>query len=178
MRQEVLEWMRVKKIREYRDVSISLSSITGSYKNHGNSASWTCMNSFERIAFRRLGKYAGKKRTSMQNSGTRLLTAQNEKCRSRCTLSTAIPRLSNHVSVSAIPHGAFTWAFISRIDYLPGSCPRLMLTLSQYSLIIGDYPRLYNIVRRDSRIHICGVSAHTLDLLQGIGNGISRHTLP
>jgi archaeal flagellar protein FlaJ len=95
------------------------------------------MNSFERIAFRLLGKYAGKKRgkyTALRNS---LLTARM-KVPFEVYLSTAYLGSAIIGIVIAILIGAFTWIFnIPGMLTYQGAVPEFMLTLSQYSLIIG-----------------------------------------
>ena len=95
------------------------------------------MNSFERIAFSLLGKYAGKKRdkyTALRNS---LLTARM-KVPFEVYLSTAFLGSAIIGIVIAILIGAFTWIFnIPEMVTYEGVVPEFMLTLSQYSLIIG-----------------------------------------
>jgi flagellar protein FlaJ len=95
------------------------------------------MNSFERIAFSLLGKYAGKKRdkyTALRNS---LLTARI-KVPFEVYLSTAYLGSAIFGIVIAILIGSFTWIFnIPEMVTYPGAVPEFMLTLSQYSLIIG-----------------------------------------
>jgi archaeal flagellar protein FlaJ len=95
------------------------------------------MNSFERIAFRLLGKYAGKKRDKYADLRHSLLTARM-KVPFEVYLSTAYLGSAIIGVVSAILIGAFTWIFnIPGMITYQGAAPELMLTLSQYSLLIG-----------------------------------------
>ena len=95
------------------------------------------MNSFERIAFSLLGKYAGKKRDKYKDLRNSLLTARM-KVPFEVYLSTAYLGSAIVGIVIAILIGAFTWIFnIPEMVTYPGAVPEFMLTLSQYSLIIG-----------------------------------------
>jgi flagellar protein FlaJ len=95
------------------------------------------MNSFERIAFRLLGKYAGKKRDKYADLRNSLLTARM-KVPFEVYLSTAYLASAILGIVSAILLGAFTWIFnIPGMITYQGAVPEFMLTLNQYSLIIG-----------------------------------------
>jgi flagellar protein FlaJ len=95
------------------------------------------MNSFERIAFSLLGKYAGKKRDKYKDLRNSLLTARM-KVPFEVYLSTAYLGSAIIGIVIAILIGAFTWIFdIPGMIIYQGAVPGFMLTLSQYSLIIG-----------------------------------------
>ncbi|MDD1708464.1 MAG: type II secretion system F family protein [Methanoregulaceae archaeon] len=95
------------------------------------------MNSFERIAFRLLGKYAGKKRDKYADLRNSLLTARM-KVPFEVYLSTAYLASAIIGILSAILLGAFTWIFnIPGMITYQGTVPEFMLTLNQYSLIIG-----------------------------------------
>ena len=95
------------------------------------------MNSFERIAFSLLGKYAGKKRDKYKDLRNSLLTARM-KVPFEVYLSTAYLGSAIIGIVIAILIGAFTWIFnIPEMITYQGAVPGFMLTLSQYSLIIG-----------------------------------------
>ena len=95
------------------------------------------MNSFERIAFSLLGKYAGKKRDKYKDLRNSLLTARM-KVPFEVYLSTAYLGSAIIGIVIAILIGAFTWIFnIPGMITYQGVVPEFMLTLSQYSLIIG-----------------------------------------
>ena len=95
------------------------------------------MNSFERIAFRLLGKYAGKKRDKYADLRNSLLTARM-KVPFEVYLSTAYLASAIIGIVSAILLGALTWLLnIPGMITYQGAVPEFMLTLNQYSLIIG-----------------------------------------
>ena len=95
------------------------------------------MNSFERIAFSLLGKYAGKKRDKYTALRNALLTARM-KMPFEVYLSTAYLGSAIIGIVIAILIGAFTWIFnVPGMITYQGVVPGFMLTLSQYSLIIG-----------------------------------------
>ena len=95
------------------------------------------MNSFERIAFSLLGKYAGKKRDKYKDLRNSLLTARM-KVPFEVYLSTAYLGSAIIGIVIAILIGSFTWIFnIPEMVTYQGVVPDFVLTLSQYSLIIG-----------------------------------------
>lgn len=95
------------------------------------------MNSFERIAFRLLGKYAGKKRDKYADLRNSLLTARM-KVPFEVYLSTAYLGSAIIGTVSAMLLGAFTWIFnIPEMITYQGNVPEFMLSLNQYSLLIG-----------------------------------------
>lgn len=95
------------------------------------------MNSFERIAFRLLGKYAGKKRDKYSSLRNSLLTARM-KVPFEVYLSTAYLGSAIIGIVIATLIGAFTWVFnIPEMFTYQGAVPEFMLSLSQYSLILG-----------------------------------------
>jgi len=95
------------------------------------------MNSFERLAFRLLGKYAGKKRDKYAELRNSLLTARM-KVPFEVYLSTAYLGSAIIGIISAILLGAFTWILnIPEMITYKGSVPEIMLGLNQYSLIIG-----------------------------------------
>ena len=95
------------------------------------------MNSFERIAFSLLGKYAGKKRDKYKDLRNSLLTARM-KVPFEVYLSTAYLGSAIIGIVIAVLIGSFTWIFnIPEMVTYQGAVPEFMLTLSQYSLIIG-----------------------------------------
>ena len=95
------------------------------------------MNSFERLAFRLLGKYAMKKRDTYADLRNSLLTARM-KLPFEVYLSTAI--LSSVIIglVSAVLLGMVTWAFnIPGMIRYQGAAPDVIVALSAHSLIIG-----------------------------------------
>ncbi|MCU0632090.1 MAG: type II secretion system F family protein [Methanolinea sp.] len=95
------------------------------------------MNGYERFAFRMLGAYAGRKRDAYSTLRNDLVTARM-KVPFEVYLSTAY--------LSAIIAGIMASIFLGLITYLlnipamikyQGAVPDFMLTISQYSLIIG-----------------------------------------
>ena len=95
------------------------------------------MNSFERVAFRLLGKYAMRKRDTYADLRNSLLTARM-KLPFEVYLSTAI--LSSIITgmVSAVLLGMVTWAFnIPGMIRYQGAVPDFLVALSVHSLIIG-----------------------------------------
>jgi flagellar protein FlaJ len=95
------------------------------------------MNSIERLAFRLLGAYAGKKRDKYSELRNSLLTARM-KVPVEVYLSTAY-FVSGLVGIlSALVLGLITWIFnIPGMVQYQGAVPEFMFTLSPYSLIIG-----------------------------------------
>ncbi len=95
------------------------------------------MNSFQRIAFRMLGKYAGRKRDKYSDLRNSLLTARM-KIPFEVYLSTAYLASSVIGIVSAILLGTVTWLFnIPGMITYKGEVPEVLLSLNQYSQIIG-----------------------------------------
>lgn len=95
------------------------------------------MNSFQRIAFRLLGKYAGRKRDKYSDLRNSLLTARM-KIPFEVYLSTAYLASSVIGIVSAILLGTVTWLFnIPGMITYKGEVPEVLLSLNQYSQIIG-----------------------------------------
>src|SRR5690606_20373759 len=95
------------------------------------------MNSFQRIAFRILGKYAGRKRDKYSDLRNSLLTARM-KIPFEVYLSTAYLASSVIGIVSAILLGTVTWLFnVPGMITYQGEVPEGLLSLNQYSLIIG-----------------------------------------
>jgi len=95
------------------------------------------MNSFQRIAFRMLGKYAGKKRDKYSDLRNSLLTARM-KVPFEVYLSTAYLVSSIVGIISAILLGTVTWLFnVPGMITYQGEVPAVLLSLNQYSLIIG-----------------------------------------
>jgi len=95
------------------------------------------MNSFERIAFRLLGTYAGKKRDKYAELRNSLLTARM-KVPFEVYLSTAYLGSAIIGIASALLLGAFTWILnIPGMITYEGTVPEFMLAINQYSLIIG-----------------------------------------
>lgn len=95
------------------------------------------MNSFQRIAFRILGKYAGRKRDKYSDLRNSLLTARM-KIPFEVYLSTAYLASSVIGIVSAILLGTVTWLFnVPGMITYQGEVPEVLLSLNQYSLIIG-----------------------------------------
>jgi flagellar protein FlaJ len=95
------------------------------------------MNSFERIAFRLLGNYAVKKRDKYAELRNSLLTARM-KVPFEVYLATAYLGSATIGIISAILLGAFTWIFnIPGLITYQGTVPEFMLSLNQYSLILG-----------------------------------------
>ncbi|MCE5297953.1 MAG: type II secretion system F family protein [Methanoregulaceae archaeon] len=95
------------------------------------------MNSFERLAFRLLGTYAGKKRDKYAELRNSLLTARM-KVPFEVYLSTAYLGSAIIGIASAILLGAFTWILnIPGMITYQGTVPDFMLAINQYSLIIG-----------------------------------------
>ncbi|HMZ31336.1 MAG: type II secretion system F family protein [Methanomicrobiales archaeon] len=95
------------------------------------------MNSFQRIAFRLLGKYAGRKRDKYSDLRNSLLTARM-KIPFEVYLSTAYLASSVIGIVSAILLGTVTWLFnVPGMITYQGEVPEVLLSLNQYSLIIG-----------------------------------------
>jgi flagellar protein FlaJ len=95
------------------------------------------MNSIERLAFRLLGAYAGKKRDRYSELRNALLTARM-KVPFEVYLSTAYFVSIITGIVSAVVLGFFTWILnIPGLIHYQGAAPEFMFTLSQYSLIIG-----------------------------------------
>jgi flagellar protein FlaJ len=95
------------------------------------------MNSFERIAFRLFGKYAGKKRDKYADLRNSLLTARM-KVPFEVYLSTAYLGSALIGILSAILTGAITWTLdIPGMITYQGAVPEFLLTLNPYSLIIG-----------------------------------------
>jgi flagellar protein FlaJ len=95
------------------------------------------MNSIERLAFRLLGAYAGKKRDKYAELRNSLLTARM-KVPFEVYLSTAYLVSVLVGFVSAVVLGVFTWILdIPGMIQYQGAVPEFMFTLSQYSLIIG-----------------------------------------
>ena len=95
------------------------------------------MNSFQRIAFRMLGKYAGRKRDKYSDLRNSLLTARM-KIPFEVYLSTAYLASSVIGIVSAILQGTVTWLFnIPGMITYKGEVPEVLLSLNQYSQIIG-----------------------------------------
>jgi flagellar protein FlaJ len=95
------------------------------------------MNSIERLAFRLLGTYAGRKRDHYAELRNTLLTARM-KVPFEVYLSTAY-FVSVLVGVlSAFVLGLFTWVLdIPGMIQYQGAVPEFVFSLSQYSLIIG-----------------------------------------
>ena len=95
------------------------------------------MNSFQRLAFRILGKYAGRKRDKYSDLRNSLLTARM-KIPFEVYLSTAYLASSVIGIVSAILLGTVTWLFnVPGMITYQGEVPEVLLSLNQYSLIIG-----------------------------------------
>ncbi|HPH33882.1 MAG TPA: type II secretion system F family protein [Methanoregulaceae archaeon] len=95
------------------------------------------MNSFQRIAFRILGKYAGRKRDKYSDLRNSLLTARM-KIPFEVYLSTAYLTSSIIGILSAILLGTVTWLFnVPGMITYQGEVPEVLLSLNQYSLIIG-----------------------------------------
>ena len=95
------------------------------------------MNSFQRIAFRLLGKYAGRKRDKYSDLRNSLLTARM-KIPFEVYLSTAYLTSSIIGILSAILPGTVTWLFnVPGMITYQGEVPEVLLSLNQYSLIIG-----------------------------------------
>lgn len=95
------------------------------------------MNSFERLAFRLLGTYAGKKRDKYAELRNSLLTARM-KVPFEVYLSTAYLGSAIIGIASALLLGAFTWILnIPGMITYQGTVPDFMLAINQYSLIIG-----------------------------------------
>lgn len=95
------------------------------------------MNSIERLAFRLLGPYAGKKRDKYSELRNSLLTARM-KVPFEVYLSTAY-LVSGIVGIlAAIFLGFVTWIFnLPGLFQYQGAVPEFIFSLSQYSLIIG-----------------------------------------
>jgi len=95
------------------------------------------MNSFQRLAFRILGKYAGRKRDKYSDLRNSLLTARM-KIPFEVYLSTAYLTSSIIGILSAILLGTVTWLFnVPGMITYQGEVPEVLLSLNQYSLIIG-----------------------------------------
>jgi flagellar protein FlaJ len=95
------------------------------------------MNSLQRLSFRLLGAYAGKKRDKYAELRNSLLTARM-KVPFEVYLSTAYLISAIVGIVSAVILGFFTWILnIPGMIQYQGAVPEFMFTLSDYSLIIG-----------------------------------------
>jgi flagellar protein FlaJ len=95
------------------------------------------MNSIQRLSFRLLGPYAGKKRDKYAELRNSLLTARM-KVPFEVYLSTAYLVSGIIGIVSAVILGIFTWILnIPGMVQYQGAVPEFMFTLSEYSLIIG-----------------------------------------
>ncbi|MDD1706532.1 MAG: type II secretion system F family protein [Methanoregulaceae archaeon] len=95
------------------------------------------MNSFERLAFRLLGKYAGKKRDKYAELRNSLLTARM-KVPFEVYLSTAYLSAAIVGIIAAILLGMVTFALnLPNMISYQGAVPEFMFTLSRHALIIG-----------------------------------------
>ncbi len=95
------------------------------------------MNSFERVAFRLLGKIAGKKRDKYADLRNLLLNARM-KVPFEVYLSTAYLGSVIIGTIGAILIGTFTWLFnVPGMFTYHGAVPGFLLMLTPYSLLIG-----------------------------------------
>jgi flagellar protein FlaJ len=95
------------------------------------------MNSLERLAFRLLGTYAGKKRSKYADLRNSLLTARM-KVPFEVYLATAYLSSLLVGAVAAVLLGFFTWALnLPSLVTYRGAAPEFLITLSQNALVIG-----------------------------------------